>query len=54
VCPKFGKNPVNNVGPREFTRNVFGTDSGGDIKSSSELPASPNIPIGCPVSELAD
>jgi hypothetical protein len=30
------------------------TDSGGDIKSSSELPASPNIPIGCRVSELAD
>jgi hypothetical protein len=30
------------------------TDSGGDIKSSSELPPSPNIPIGCPVSELAD
>jgi hypothetical protein len=30
------------------------TDSGGNIKSSSELPASPNIPIGCPVSELAD
>ena len=30
------------------------TDSGGDIKSSSELPASPNIPIDCPVSVLAD
>jgi hypothetical protein len=30
------------------------TDSGGDIKSSSELSASPNIPIGCPVSEPAD
>jgi hypothetical protein len=33
---------------------LAGTDSGGDIKSSSELPASPNIPIGCPVSVLAD
>jgi hypothetical protein len=32
---------------------LAGTDSGGDIKSS-ELPASPNIPIGCPVSELAE
>jgi hypothetical protein len=28
VCPKFGKNPVNDVGPREFTRNVLDGQDG--------------------------
>jgi hypothetical protein len=43
VCPKFGKNPVNDVGPREFTRNVLG---GQDGMMNGSVTISPCIFVG--------